>query len=374
MTIVVEDTGDGPALHAFLIGVGAYRHLPGGSGPATVKQPRLKQLPTPPLSVTAMLDWLRTGYRNAAVPLGSVEVLVSAPGGGAVDGVPVDEATMANVRTAKNAWLARCDRHAGNVALFYFCGHGLQGTNQYLLLDDFGADPTDTMATTIDLDRFHAGMAGCKASTQLFIADACRQVPWEMSILHDVLGASLLPAKVGGNNGRNAPILRATAIGEAAFGPDDGVTYFTDALLRGLRGAGATESAENRWEVKYFGLVSAIDTLLEEVSGPAGEQQANRSGGDAGNVLLTELPGLPEVPVLVECEPPESADYTTLELASAAGVHSREPGPGAWRIEVPVDFQCRLGARYRDDRHLPWQRTVAVYPPTRRFRARTDGT
>ena len=65
------------------------------------------------------------------------------------------------------------------MALFYFCGHGLERDKQYLLLEDFGETPLDPLAASIDLDRFHDGMAACAADAQVFIADDPERPYWE---------------------------------------------------------------------------------------------------------------------------------------------------------------------------------------------------
>lgn len=364
MTMIINTQVNGPALHAFVIGVGHYRHLPDGADPVSAKTFGLQQVTTPPLSVRAVLDWLTNDYPHPeSPPVGSIELLMSVDGGFAYDGNLVDGATLPNVQSAVNDWFQRCDSHADNVALFYFCGHGLERDKQYLLLEDFGQLPLNPLAMSVDLDRFHDGMVACRADTQIFIADACREVPWDLLKMGNGLGDPLLPPILGGNTDRNAPILRAAAQGQSAFGVPGQVTHFTQALLRALRGAGASEEPDNsdHWTVRYFRLVGAVQRLLAD-GPPEMNRQQCRTGGEAGDVILAHLPGPPEVTVQIDCVP---ADVAELELSSELRkvTQSWEPSAVSWRLEVPADYAYRLAAAYVDGRYPAWYRFVPVLPP-----------
>ena len=212
---------------------------------------------------------------NSAAPLGSIELLMSTEDDFRYGGTAVDRATLPNAQRSVQGWFNRCHGNAGNLALFYFCGHGLERDKQYLLLEDFGEAPLDPLAASIDLDRFHDGMAACAADSQVFLADACRQVPWDLIKTYGDMGTPLIPPRLGGNTDRNAPILRAAAQGRPAFGAPGEVTNFTRALLLALRGAGATEELDgtDRWVVRYLALASAVQTLLAETPADGGRQE-----------------------------------------------------------------------------------------------------
>jgi Caspase domain len=370
MTTVVENAVPGPATHALIVAVGYYHHLPGGEGRTAQDTMGLSQLTTPPLSAKAVIDWLVNDYKNPAAPLGSIELLVSEPGGFTYGTRPVDGATLNNVLAARDCWLPRLNGNADNVAFFYFCGHGVERDTQYLLLEDFGASEADPMAASIDLDRFHDGMTACRADTQIFVADACRQVPWDLIPTYGDMGTALVRRKLGGNTDRTAPILRAAAQGQSAFGAPGEVTRFTQALLAALRGAGAVEEPDSsdHWVVRYFALAGAVGALL--ANAPEGTpRQESRTGGEAGDVLLAELAGPPQVSVQVDCVPPETATYVNIELSSAIRnvTRSSQPIDGLWHAEVPADYAYRLAATYTGDRYPPLCRTVPVLPPMRRF-------
>jgi hypothetical protein len=366
MSTIVDNAVPGPATHALIVAVGYYHHLPGGAGRTVQNTMGLRQLTTPPLSAKAVVDWLVNDYKNPAAPLGSIELLASAPGGYTYGARTVDGATLNNVLAARDSWLPRLEGNPGNVAFFYFCGHGVERDTQYLLLEDFGASDADPMAASIDLDRFHDHMTACPADTQIFVADACREVPWELITTYDAMGTAVVQGQRGGNTDRKAPILRAAAQGRPAFGAPGEVTLFTQALLAALRGAGAVEEpyASDHWVVRYFHLASAIRALLANV--PEGTpRQEFRTGGEGGDILLAELAGPPQVSVQLDFIPPETAAYATIELSSALRnvICSRQPIDGLWRAEVPAEYAYQLAATYTGDRYPPLNRPIPVLPP-----------
>ncbi|MFD0123837.1 caspase family protein [Streptomyces virginiae] len=377
MTTVLSHQVDGPALHAFMIGVGYYRHLPGGSGPVLANPLGLKQVPTPPLSVRAVLDWLTGDYSHPnSPPLGSVELLMSVNGRYAYKGRHVARATLPNAELAFHRWIQRCDNNPGNVALFFFCGHGLERDHHYLLLEDFGRAPQNPMSASIDLNGFHEGMTACRADVQLFIADACRQVPWDLIKTYGGLGNPLKPPSYSGRNtDRSASILSAAGEGRSAFGDHGQVTHFTQAFLRALRGAGASEDQQgsDEWLVRYNALVTAINRILRDDPPGGIQRQECSSDGPTRDVILARLSGPPLLTVRVDCLPPETADFAILKLSSQLRdvTRSRQPCPGPWREEeLPADYAYRLTAEYADERYPAWSRDVPVVPPLPRLPAR----
>lgn len=208
MTTLRDLATDGPALHAFVIGVGRYDWFKSG----TRQRPKARrddhcrgfaQLTAPPVSVTAMCEALLgpLGARPE-LPLGSLEVLISAEApvrlAGDDGSTEIAPAVMREVKAAFERWYERCDRHADNVALFHFCGHGIQiGRGPHgLLLQDTGESLFSYFANAVDLDRTVQGMEDNAAEKQLFFVDACRGMP---SSLEEVAGldatALKLPAR-----------------------------------------------------------------------------------------------------------------------------------------------------------------------------------
>lgn len=374
MTLLVDRGVAGPATHVLAVGVAHYRHLPGGEGPCLQRSLGLGQIRAPAPSVQDLIDFLVTEYRNSVAPLGTIALLRSpaGPAGGSghapAEPVAVEGATMAAVKAAVQGWFQRCTTDPRNVALFYFCGHGVERDHQYLLMEDFGAFEPALLDNSLDLARFHCGMAQCAAQTQLFFVDACRELPRELTSLVSGSAQSVLDERVEGNLARDAPILWAAAQGRKAFALEGQSTQFSQALLQALRGAGAAQEPDDpeRWSVRYNSLAAAVGQLLRADRPPELVQEV-RTGGGAGDALIQELSGPPAVPVVVECQPEACAQIAALELAPAggAGAYSRAPAPGPWKVDAPAGpYQLRAEVT---PPYASVPRQISVWPPRRRF-------
>ena len=135
MTIIHDADARGPGTHALVIGVGKYRHLRGGEMPRK-QNLGLGQIKSPPISAMAFADWLLSEHQNPAAPAGSVELLLSPAQSyqlSSGQSIYIESATMANVEAAFFRWYEHCTAHNDNVAIFYFCGHGVKKTDLFLL-------------------------------------------------------------------------------------------------------------------------------------------------------------------------------------------------------------------------------------------------
>jgi hypothetical protein len=367
-----------PQTHLLVVGVGRYLHL-GGAKP-TPNLPPLGQLASPPVSARAFADWFTGGataaaakHHNPDAPLGSVELLLSdatsqqyaTPTGA----VMVEDCTMLNIERAFNEWFARCDAHQDNVAIFYFCGHGLQKDTPVLLAEDFGRNPNNPWLTAIDFERTYRGMAQCRARTQYYIVDSCRQ--WTRSLLEDldVQGQTLKRAKVGEQRPRTAPRLFATANGLPAFGDTGGVSRLTSALISCLNGAGA-DRRNGRWVVDTTHLGVAVYTLIEwqNADRPADSHQiADASGGElsAGLRVLHVLRG-EEVPVVwvTCCCEPDAATTAATFYARRGDRMERAPQRGRWTLELEGGTY-EIGADFTDGEYVGDAMEEYLRPPVR---------
>ena len=168
MTAVLLEAGTGPRTHAFVVGVGHYPHC--AELASTTRAGRLAQeigpLTTAPASALAVAQWLLDNMREDPVaPLGSLEVLISAQQPAVVDAIEVEAARFDNTREAFWRWKARCDTNERNVALFYFCGHGWERSDQVLLLEDLGVRPHAFFENAVNFRRTYLGMRNCRALT-----------------------------------------------------------------------------------------------------------------------------------------------------------------------------------------------------------------
>lgn len=336
---------DQPRLHAFVIGVGDYPHLNGGIGPLAVDPLGLSQITTPRFTVPAIVHWLLNEYRNPACPLGSVEMLASPaaqialPGGGQAD---VQRATMSKVRQSFVDWQARCAKQADSIALFYFCGHGLHKGEQFLLPEDFG-DPAlpKRWENCIDFDGMRVGMLKCPAQTQLFFVDACRETPFGMLTQLQIQGDPLIDGAGIGDTVRCSAAYYATAQGQQAYGPADGVTYFGQALLSCLNGVAGLNKL-GKWIVDSYSLGNALGQVMAQMA--RRHRLALTCNPDVTGMARIHEAKAPRVVVCVGCttEAANTAAEIVLrsgavQLQSALGQPKpmvEEVDAGNWDVEV----------------------------------------
>jgi hypothetical protein len=114
MTIIVDRPGGGPKVHVLAIGVGAYRHLPGGVAPRSANPLNLGQLTGPPYSVAAFVDWVNTRMQHPLAALGTVDMLVSPAATDIQSGLVIETPSMANVRAAFRRWHDKCNERVDN--------------------------------------------------------------------------------------------------------------------------------------------------------------------------------------------------------------------------------------------------------------------
>jgi len=247
--------------------VGDYPHLNGGAGSPALDPLGLTQVTTPRFTAPVIADWLMSGYSNPACPLGSLEVLVSPtakiplPGGGSAKAHP---ATMTEIKRAFATWEKRCSTQPDNIAFFYFCGHGLLKTEQFLLPEDFG-DPglPNQWENCIDFDGMRLGMRRCKAQTQIFFVDACRETPFGMLTQTNVSGDELISASITDTVTCSA-VYYATTQGRQAYGPDNDVTYFGQAVLCCLKGVAGLNKG-GKWVVDTYSLGNGLGQVMAQL-------------------------------------------------------------------------------------------------------------
>jgi len=263
--------------HALIIGVGEYPSLLGGKGPLLKKTMGLKQLSSPPVSAQTLASWFLghegpsqavVGFRNPEAPLATIEMLLSPsqtytrPDGSAV---LVDLATRADITQAFVRWRERAAAHNDNVAVFYFCGHGVSGINDYLLPSDFGAVNRDNpWADAIDITETARAMRRLASGPLYFLIDACRQAS------RDVLSPGASPPALAYVDfdkevrGFNRLILWAAGEGEAAFGAKADVSRFCAALIKALSGYEAEEAPEGKgWVVTGEIMAHSVSEILK---------------------------------------------------------------------------------------------------------------
>jgi hypothetical protein len=369
-----------PTTHVLIIGVGEYLHLP--KGPRFASAPAkhtlgLKQLSSPRISAEKLANWmiraLTHTHTNPKAPLGTVELLLSPSKYTDLQGnvTHVDVATFDATKAAFARWLERCDRNPDNVALFYFCGHGLEWDKMYLFPADYGASRGTPWENLIDFNTSRFGFLGdCAATTLCCFIDACREVTPEFVRQLKISSRPLwdMPSLPAGD--RDAPIFKAARWGEKAHGPQNGVSYFTDALIQCLErfGAGYPPNGTT-WKVSTNSLGLALKQLMRRTLIPNVGYGACDVGGESNTpapTILHDLPGVAHALGEITYDPDAAlADADLSYCATGTGGLPKVRSPraaNAWQIEVPAgtyDISVTFdNGRYRAD-----QRPAQVISP-----------
>lgn len=324
--VVHEVPVDGPCTHALVIGVGKYPHLIGGETPCQ-NPDGMGQLSSPPISARELAGWFITDYHDPDKGLASVALLLSDPNPQPFVNPKtnqqhdVEDATGDNVQTAITEWKARADSDPGNRVFFYFCGHGVsEGDDFALLTSDFCSDDNNPLQGAIDFRRLTGGLKKCKASEQVFFVDACRANSDALIGQSDGFAGRvpLLPGLRPPELPRRLHVpYFATLAGDKAYAREDSVSLFTEALLKGLRGA-ASDDPEGEWRVTTSRLQEAIDHFMKQpiFAGEIAGVQVPVTG-ELPVFELHHLTREPEVPVYVGCEP--AADNELAEFICLSG-------------------------------------------------------
>ena len=248
----------------------------------------------------------------------------------------IDAATWSNFEVAAQAWLNRANSDPQNVAIFYFCGHGIgDGINTHLLMGDAGASP-DLLRHALHVGAFRIAMGACAAQKQIYLIDACRTVD-----LATVLNP-YSPAQSGlppGNvmqvfNGWN-PVLHSARQGEAAFGNIGEVSDFTKALLEGLTRCAVFQPNGHYWAVSPQELQKAIAALMDDFSG---KPQCPADGISGVGFQLHVLDGSPDVVVHVSLNKQHANDAAEISYTAIGKTVIRPDRAHPWRTFMPVSY------------------------------------
>lgn len=222
---------DQDCIHALVIGVGDYQ--------AHEIQTGLTSLRSPPLSAYELGRFiLDAPLGSHARPLGSLELLISPFEDDKVMrgwNHEIQRADLGPIQAAFNRWYARCHEREGNLALFYFCGHGYQKDDFVILPSDFGANPNNKWQSAINMTKTLQGMKQCRAKQQVYWFDACRNLNRDLLQERDFGGVSLKAGRYDGARVHEIHELYATAEGFKAFGHAGRLSRFSQALLESLR-------------------------------------------------------------------------------------------------------------------------------------------
>ncbi|HEX6301497.1 MAG TPA: caspase family protein [Acidimicrobiia bacterium] len=308
------------------------------------------------MSARAVADWLVTEYNDPVKPLATLSLLLSEqqsskyrnPSTGQVHDVV--RATAPNVLAAVKNWYERADADANHRTIFYYCGHGTaQGTDTALILADFCGQPMNELDGALDFGKLYAGMERIKASEQVYFVDACRASTDTLIEAADFAGQVALTPKKRDPTlpKRLAALYYAALAGDLAYGLPGQPSLFTGNLLKSLRGAASAQDPAQPgvWKVDTAEMKKAIDYFMNRPI-EKGEQVPVQvaSVGELATIFFHTIPGIPNVPVFVGCDP--EADNATVDFACHRNGVSVDTRPMAqidpakpeaeWEIELPA--------------------------------------
>jgi Caspase domain len=372
--LVHEKAVAGPATHAIVIGVGAYPHLNGGTGALTPDHDGMGQLSSPSVSARMFATWLIRSFSHPGKPLSTVALLASSAAAEKFENPTTNEthdvepATSEVTGDAIKAWKERGDSDAGNLLLFYFCGHGItEGTDTALLLADFGADRDNSLDGALDLRKLWLGLQRCRATEQCFFIDACRAPSGTLAEAAGFVGQ--VPIKPGKRDPSwekpvRAPIFYATFNGSKAYGLPGEPSLYSQVLMKALAGWGADDENDT-WRVTTSRLAEALENAVTRKAREFDRLQLTTADGMT-KIYLHHLAVDPSVPVYVKSEPPlASICDATLTYGKSGGAMMPAPAAGQsgtdWEIEASVgtyDFAAAYPTGERSE-----VRNMMVRPP-----------
>ncbi|AVG16043.1 hypothetical protein CFN79_09360 [Chromobacterium vaccinii] len=341
MTLLVDRRQIGePGVHAILIGVGRYPNLcPGHGLGAYAPDAGLKELTSPLHSVEAFAQWLQDDMNLSGTPLRTLRALGSSPT--RATPWPESEPTFNNIQQHVNDWFDDVNTHEGNLALFYFCGHGLRvGDVQAVLTQDFGSNRHAPFDHSFDPEFFADAVRKAKALRQIFLVDACST---EVSLPEDYHAVQprvlIQPARNHHLGVVKQSFFRASEFGTLAYGQENAPSIFMEALLRAMKGAGALQRRPKQWVIGTDMLKTALNWLIQ--SKPEGQgQEVAYGAGLSASLDFHELRGAPVVPIQVSCDPQEYESFSALHIDK-----NEVCGANQWQqsFEMPVgsyDFEA----------------------------------
>jgi hypothetical protein len=324
MTLVVDRRQEitGPGLHALIVGVSDYAHLPAGPADLAVGF-GMRKLASPALSgyrVYRRLTQLPAGS-SFAVPLKTCRLLL-APSAEERAAEPtlaaltVERPTWSAVQDAAIAWRKDASSEPDSITLFYFGGHGMRMGSEggSMALDDFGTPDRPISQYCAKVSRLRAAMAPTRtrpniARTQFYFVDACRNLPEQVLGFDALKVPDLLDVELNLLDTRATPTFLASLDGGTALSRRGQETVFCEALLHALEhGAEASEEdpagGPRRWPVTSITLKRGIDRyLLRKYRDKA--PPVDGRGSMMGEPALLHLLQPPKVDIDIEVAPPD---------------------------------------------------------------------
>lgn len=271
--VIYSANNAGPQTHVLIVGVGHYPFFREGGSEADENAP-LKQITSSTVSARTLAHWFINEYHYPPAPLGTVALLSSE-----LNKLTFETAAThwilrapdyAAFSVAAQAWFDRGNTDEGNRLIFVFCGHGFgYGQLTSLLMPDFDFRRLDAWDSALDLGKFIAGLASCAAAEQIYFIDACRRPHGDLLAPDAAIGRSPIHAKKDPrqhfSSKRNAPLIFSTGDDQPAHGRIDGISVFTAAFLKSVRGMAARDD-NGDWRVNNYTLLEAMSHVSNRMT------------------------------------------------------------------------------------------------------------
>ncbi|MCY1021361.1 caspase family protein [Pyxidicoccus sp. MSG2] len=383
--------GDRPGVHALLVGVSGYRHLPPRDQPSGPYD--LKQLSSAATSTLRLFEWLQAHRDALPLPLATCRLLLTPSAGEAAAHPSALAATRRHVERALRDWRRDARSHADGMTLFYFAGHGIQRSrdNTVLLLEEFAEPDSPVLEQAIELQNIFQGMApspqaGPIARQQVYFIDTCRVLPDVLKNFEHLSAPAVFDVELVSEDNRCAPIFQAALPGTKAYGRLNETSLFCEALLAGLDGRAATpgDGPETNEHVQWVVSVSSLSRMLVDhfkrlASEPEGVEQTVTLGGQIlEDLMLHQLLAPPSADLTLEVDPLAAVAHARVNVVNALGQptadfpHPLSPYPLTRQLEAGY---YTIGATI-DPPHPQFVgcpgRPMLLTPPRRTYRLRVS--
>lgn len=376
--LVHDNNKFGRAMHALVIGVGAYPHLLGGDGQLTDSHDGLRQLSSPPSSARAFANWLIGNFNNPSHPRHTISLLLSEaspePYVNLETGTRHDVATanFQNIQNAVDDWVERGNEHIDDMLVLFFCGHGISnGQSMIILPSDYGSRTTNAFDTAIDFLALYDSLNQYQALNQWFFIDCCRA--HADSLLKNE-GRSIIQDRPRQADGiRIAPVFYSTLSGEYAYGESEAPSFYTDALVKCLdHHAADTDAHDERWLVNNYQLAEALQEIMNEMRNDDGVVRQFPHVTNIGGRYVFHYPKeLPNTKLNIFIDPPTYFRHAKISVTNTEHpqiAFHRQPSEGhSWELTVPSGYY-RVDAEIPNDSELCRTRVSLARPITRIIR------
>lgn len=216
-----------------------------------------------------MREWLLDPQGGGVLPKNLALLLAPTPGAPFPLELKYDLPTRTNIRRKLEDLIQHSITDGGGERFyFYYAGHGLLSRINFenesaITTADFDDLNTDN---SITLGSLYERIKAVPIRDQFFFFDACRNIPWKREIK---LGEYPVPGGLPVSQAPNQYVLYATSPGltaaEMRYAGNEGGA-FTDALLRGLGGAGSAkvwDANTQEYLVRWDRLCPYVETEVE---------------------------------------------------------------------------------------------------------------